>query len=136
MPERFGLGESEMRKQHQEGLQQAKSIATHDRRREERVDMELLIEVCGFDSFLRFFTERTETRNVSGWGCQFPLHIEVSEEAVLAIRVIRQHGEGELASKSALFRVVRVSRGAKGILVHAQKMQPYKIWNAEIPMLN
>jgi hypothetical protein len=126
-----------MRKQqHQEGLQQTRSVATEDRRREERVDIELVIEVCGFDSFLRFFTERTETQNVSGWGCQFPLRIAVSEEAVLAVRVIRQHGDGELASKSALFRVVRVSQEAKGILVHAQKMQPYKIWNAEIPMLN
>jgi hypothetical protein len=46
-------------------------------------------------SFLRFFAERTETRNVRGWGCQFPLRMEVSEEAVLAIRVVRQH-EGDI----------------------------------------
>jgi hypothetical protein len=128
--------EMEMRRQHQEELQQSRNVATHDRRREERVDLELTIEVCGFDSCLRFFTERTETRNVSGWGCQFPLRIAVSEEAVLAVRVIRQNGDGELASKSALFRVVRVSREAKGVFVHAQKMQPYKLWNTEIPMLN
>jgi hypothetical protein len=57
--------------QHREGLQQLRTVATHDRRREERIDLELPIEVCGFDSYLRFFTERTETRNVSGWGCQF-----------------------------------------------------------------
>ncbi|MGB8541617.1 MAG: hypothetical protein WCD49_08270 [Candidatus Acidiferrales bacterium] len=126
-----------MRKQQQqEGVPQSRTVVTQDRRREERVDLEFVIEVCGFDSFLRFFTERTETRNVSGWGCQFPLRIEVSEEAVLAVRVIRQNGDGELASKSALFRVVRVSQEANGVLVHAQKMQPYKIWNAEIPMLN
>jgi hypothetical protein len=125
-----------MRKQHHEGPQQARSVATHDRRREERVDLELLIEVCGFDSFLRFFTERTDTRNVSGWGCQFPLRIEVSEEAVLAIRVIRQHDGGETASKSALFRVVRVRPDSDRILVQAQKIQPYDIWNLEIPILN
>jgi hypothetical protein len=128
--------ENEMRKQHQEGSQQSRTVATHDRRREERVDLELLIEVCGFDSCLRFFTERTETRNVSGWGCQFPLRIEVSEEAVLAIRVIRQNGDSESASKSALFRIVRVRPGPAGILVQAQKMQPYDIWNTEIPLLN
>jgi hypothetical protein len=125
-----------MRKHHEEGLQQSRTVATRDRRREERIDLELLIEVCGFDSYLRFFTERTETRNVSGWGCQFPLRIEVSEEAVLAIRVIRQNGESESASKSALFRIVRVRRGTEGIMVQAQKMQPYDIWNIEIPLLN
>jgi hypothetical protein len=74
-----------------------------DRRQEQRVDLELVIEVCGFDSFLRFFTERTETRNVSGWSCQFPLRIGVSEEAVLA--VIRQNGDDEFWLPSRLYFV-------------------------------
>jgi hypothetical protein len=117
-------------------LQQLRTVATHDRRREERIDLELPIEVCGFDPYLRFFTERTETRNVSDWGCQFPLRIEVSEEAVLAIRVIRQNGDGESASKSALFRVVRVRPETEGILLQAHKIQPYDIWNTELPLLN
>jgi hypothetical protein len=34
------------------------------------------------------------------------------------------------------FRVVRVRPDFDGILVQAQKMQSYDIWNLEIPMLN
>jgi hypothetical protein len=50
--------------------------------------------------------------------------------------VVRQHDGGETASNSALFRVVRVRPDSDGILVQAQKMEPYDIWNLEIPMLN
>jgi hypothetical protein len=40
-------------------------------RRPARLAMQFAIEVCGFDRCGRFFTERSDTRNVSDGGCKF-----------------------------------------------------------------
>jgi c-di-GMP-binding flagellar brake protein YcgR len=124
-----------MRKQLAE-WQQLGTVTTDDRRREDRVPLALTIEVCGFDCSLRFFTERTETFNISDSGCQFRLRMEVAQEAVVAIRVIRQNGDEEMSSKSALFRVVRVRQETQANLVGAQKLQPHNLWNLGIQRLN
>jgi hypothetical protein len=124
-----------MRKQ-QADWQRLGTVTTEDRRREDRVLLALTIEVCGFDCSLRFFTERTETCNVSDSGCQFRLRMEVAQEAVVAIRVIHQNGSEELSSKSALFRIVGVLQESQAILVGAQKLQPHSLWNLGTPRLN
>jgi hypothetical protein len=54
---------------------------------------ELEPEVSGFDSSLRYFTERTETCDVSESGCQFRLHINLAQETVVAVRA----GRGDVA---------------------------------------
>jgi hypothetical protein len=120
----------------QEDWQQLGTVTTDDRRREDRIPLALTIEVCGFNRSLRFFTERTETFNVSDSGCQFRLRMEVAQEAVVAIRVIHQNGDEELSSKSALFRIVRVRQEPQAILVGAQKLQPHNLWNLETQRLN
>src|SRR5580704_10386705 len=125
----------DMRKQ-QADCQQIGTVTTDDRRREDRIPLALTIEVCGFNCSLRFFTERTETFNVSDSGCQFRLRMEVAQEAVVAIRVIHENGGEELSSKSALFRIVRVHPEPQGILVGAQKLQPHNLWNLETQRLN
>jgi hypothetical protein len=124
-----------MRKQQAE-WQQLGTVTTDDRRREDRVPLALTIEVCGFDCSLRFFTERTETLNVSDSGCQFRLRMEVAQEAVVAIRVIHQDDSEELSSKSALFRIVRVRQEPQIIVVGAQKLQPHNLWNLGTQRLN
>jgi hypothetical protein len=124
-----------MRKQQAE-WQQLGTVTTDDRRHEDRIPLALMIEVCGFDCALHFFTERTETRNVSDSGCQFRLRTEVAQETVVAIRVIHQSGADELNSKSALFRIVRVRLEAPAISVGAQKMQPHSLWSLGVSRLN
>lgn len=42
-------------------------------RREERIASAFRVEVCGFNRFGRFFTERALTSNISGGGCQLSL---------------------------------------------------------------
>jgi hypothetical protein len=124
-----------MRKQ-QVDWQQLGTVTTDDRRQEDRVPLALTIEVCGFDCSLRFFTERTETCNVSDSGCQFRLHTEVAPETVVAIRVIHQSGGDELKSTSALFRIVRVRLEAPAISIGAQKLQQHSLWSLGVSRLN
>jgi hypothetical protein len=125
----------QMRKQ-QSDWQQLGTVTTDDRRQEDRVPLSLMIEVCGFDCDLRFFTERTKTWNVSDSGCQFRLHTEVAPETVVAIRVIHQSGGDELNSKSALFRIVRVRPEYPAISIGAQKLQPHSLWSLGVTRLN
>ena len=54
-------------------------------KREGRIPLHIVIEVCGFDRFGKFFTERTETSDVSRRGCRFQLHQEILPETVVAI---------------------------------------------------
>ena len=125
----------DMRKQ-QTDWQQLGTVTTEDRRREDRVPLAFTIEVCGFDCSLRFFTERTETCNVSDSGCQFRLRMEVAQNAVVAIRVIPQNAGEELNSKSALFRIVRIHPETQAIVVGAQKLQPHSLGSVGTPRLN
>lgn len=53
--------------------------------RAERFALQLFIEVCGFDRGGRFFTERSETCDVSDGGCKFYLRTEVDRGAVVAL---------------------------------------------------
>src|ERR1700685_4741091 len=124
-----------MRKQQAE-WQQLGTVTTDDRRREDRVPLALTIEVCGFDCSLRFFTERTETCNVSDSGCQFRLHTEVAPETVVALRVIHQRGGDRMYWKSDCCRSVRVRLEAPAISIGAQKLQQHSLWSLGVSRLN
>jgi len=88
-----------------------------DRRLEKRMPVELTIEVSGFDCSSGYFSERTETCDVSESGCKFRLHTVLAPETVVAVRALCQC-ETEVSPKG---RVVsdrsprsRASRGIDG----------------------
>jgi hypothetical protein len=95
---------------------------TEERRFEKRMPVEMIIEVSGFDSSLRYFTERTETCDVSESGCQFRLHINLAQETVVAVRAAC-HCRVDSSSKADLYRIVRTSQESHGILIGAQALQ-------------
>lgn len=95
---------------------------TKERRLERRMPIEMIIEVSGFDSSLRYFTERTETCDVSESGCQFRLHIIVAQETVVAVRAAC-HSRVDSDAKADLYRIVRITRESQGILIGAQALQ-------------
>jgi hypothetical protein len=95
---------------------------TEERRFEKRMPVEMIIEVSGFDSSLRYFTERTETCDVGEWGCQFRLHIILVQETVVAVRAAC-HCRVDSSSKADLYRIVRITKEPHGILIGAQALQ-------------
>jgi hypothetical protein len=107
----------------QESLQCLGTDITDDRRLEQRMPVELIIEVSGFDCSLRYFNERTETCDVSESGCQFRLHIALAPETVVAVRAVCSSGVGS-NSKADLFRIVRTWQEPQSILIGAQALQP------------
>jgi len=97
-------------------------VITEERRFEKRMPIEMIIEVSGFDSSSRYFTERTETRDVSESGCQFRLHISLAQGNVVAVRAAC-HCRVDSNAKADLYRIVRITQEPHGILIGAQALQ-------------
>jgi hypothetical protein len=105
--------------------------STRQPRREQRIASAFRIEVCGFNRYGRFFTERTLTSNISDGGCQLSLRVEVEKNSVVALRVIEHLNGCELNSRPVLFRVERMVPQASGWTLGVSKLQPVPVWGAE-----
>jgi hypothetical protein len=100
--------------------------------REERHALQLAIEVCGFNSRGRFFTEQSATSNVSDGGCKFSLRTQIAPDAIVALRVLRGHNGGGREQSPVLFQVVRVNRDSNQWIVGAIKLQSDEPWPAAL----
>jgi hypothetical protein len=96
--------------------------------RPERVPSQFAIEVCGFDRCGRFFTERSETCNVSVAGCKFYLRTEVDREAIVALRVIERFEQRGNNAAPMLFQVAHIERESGGWTLGAMKLRADDLW--------
>jgi len=96
--------------------------------RAERFALQLSIEVCGFDRCGRFFTERSETCDISDGGCKFYLRTEVDREAVVALRVIERYDQRGNGAAPVLFQVANMERGSNGWTLGALKLRAEDSW--------
>ena len=96
--------------------------------REERQYIALRIEVCAFDRYGRFFSEVTETSDLSESGCRCSLRTEIAHDSVLAIRMLNDGKGGMQPSHSVLFRAVRMEKTSSGWAVAAEKLQRCESW--------
>jgi hypothetical protein len=104
------------------------ALAEMDMRRQERVASQFAIEVCGFDRCGRFFTERSETCNVSVAGCKFYLRTEVDPEAIVALRVIERFEQRGNNAPPVLFQVAHIERESGGWALGAMKLRADDLW--------
>ena len=100
-------------------------------RREKRLVRAVRVEVCGFNRFGRFFTERTLTSDISDGGCQFSLRSDVDKDSVVALRVIDHDRGREIDSRPVLFQVERMEQQASGWTLGVSKLQSEPIWGVE-----
>lgn len=98
--------------------------------REERRPLQIPVEVCGFNLRGRFFSERSETSNVSVGGCKFCLRTQIVPDAIVALRVVSGHKRGGQGTSPVLFQVVRVERDSNQWVVGAIKLQSDELWPA------
>jgi hypothetical protein len=103
--------------------------------REKRYDMRLAVEICGFNLLGRFFTERSETSNVSDGGCRFALRTEITQDSILALRVVSPSKNRGQDAGPVLFQVVRLERGLNQWMVGALKLQSEELWPASLKEL-
>jgi len=96
--------------------------------RPERIALRFPIEVCGFGRCGHFFTERSETCNVSIRGCKFYLRTEVECEAIVALRVIDRHDRRRKDPSPVLFQVVRIEREPSAWALGAWKLRAEDLW--------
>jgi hypothetical protein len=91
--------------------------------RPEQFTPQISIEVCGFDRCGRFFSERSETSNVSEEGCKFYLRTEVERDANVALRAVARNDRRGNDSAPALFHVARIERESGGWALGAVKLR-------------
>jgi hypothetical protein len=103
-------------------------LAEATARRRAGLALQFTIEVCGFDRCGRFFTERSETCDVSGAGCKFHLRTEVDREAILALRVIERYDSRGSGSAPVLFQVAHIERESGGWTLAALKLHTEDLW--------
>lgn len=103
--------------------------------RESRIPLRFVIEVCGFNRYGKFFTERTETTDVSRRGCRFQLHTEILPETVVAIRVVRKD-EVKSVTSPVLFQVARTESVRDGWAAGAATLQAGDVWAVDFAALD
>jgi hypothetical protein len=104
-------------------------------KRESRIALRFVIEICGFDRYGKFFTERSETTDVSRRGCRFQLHTEILPETVVAIRVVRKDGVKSVSSP-VLFQVARTESMRDGWAAGAATLQAGDVWSVDFATLD
>jgi hypothetical protein len=105
-----------------------------ERRGELRETRSVPVEISGFDARGRFFTERTETLDVSESGCRFQLRAELEKNSAISVRVIRRRNGMMLDDPPVLFRVVWVRDTNSGWIVAGAKLQPIRLWTIGLPV--
>jgi hypothetical protein len=104
-------------------------------KRENRIGLRFSIQVSGFDRFGKYFSERSETTNVSRNGCKFRVHTEIKPDSVVAIRVVRsKEPNGE--SAPILFHVSRTEPVRDGWSVGAAKLLDGDPWSVDFAELD
>ena len=107
--------------------------AQKDRRREPRLNLPYAVEVYGFDHAGQYFTERTETRNVSAGGCMFDLKRRPEAQGVLAIRRVARDGSRPAEHKPVLFLVCWTQKAGRHWTIGASKLQSGDMWGLSMP---
>jgi hypothetical protein len=130
LDEREGVGQDGIMSRQTVPSNLSTALAEFCSQRAERIASQLSIEVCGFDRCGRFFTERSETCDVSDAGCKFYVRTEVEREAVVALRVIKRSDRRGSVAAPVLFQVAHMERGSSGWTLGAWKLRAEDSWPA------
>jgi hypothetical protein len=122
------FGQDRMMNKQTVGSNEYATLAELGLQQAERFALQLSIEVCGFDRCGRFFTERSETCDISDGGCKFYLRTEVDREAVVALRAIERYNQRGNGAAPVLFQVANMERGPNGWTLGALKLRAEDSW--------
>ncbi len=104
-----------------------------DRRSGKRVHLRYPIEVSGFTRAGTLFAEFTQTMDISESGCRFTLKEPVRRNDVVAIKLLRRHGDPDVMSRAELFQIVWRERGGTHWYVGALKLRDERFWEVSFP---
>ncbi len=108
--------------------------ANQDRRHESRLPLSIPIQVTGFGTDARFFSELTTTVDISESGCSFRLRGEVSRGSIVAIKVmLREHTKEDSVQRPFLYQIARAVADTNSWVAGAAKLQPESIWLVAFP---
>jgi hypothetical protein len=97
-------------------------------RHEARYMVPIEIEVSGIKKNRALFREMTLTRDVSSWGCSFPLPMKLLSNDIVLVRLAKGNLPENQAVRRSLFQVLRVTRERNGWLIAAWKLEDHDLW--------
>ena len=91
--------------------------ANRERRREAPIPLAIPVEITGFDTEGRFFSDPTKTVDISERGCSFRLRLRVDQPE----------------QKPFLYQIARATADGDSWIVGAAKLRPESVWFVAFP---
>ncbi len=109
------------------------SDALNNRRREERISINLSVEITRYDAAGTIFTERTRIEDVTSVGCRFRTQAELKRGETVSIRPLVP-GEKSLAGvQPQLFEIMWAAPQGTSWTAGARKLEGEKLANVKFP---
>ena len=108
-------------------------VANDERRAETRLFTNAQVEIAGLDLAGNPFTEFTQVRNVSDFGCQFQVQIPLRHGTIVKITPLDQKGQRMPEEPPKLFEIAWTTRRAPGWLAGARVLGSKTLSDADFP---
>jgi len=116
--------------------QDAQPAAVYDhKRREDRLPVNIPVEITGIDRAGHLFTERTLVENVTEIGCRFNTRTQMQCGEIVAVKPLEPGKKSMTHEQLQLFEIVWAAHHRAGCTVGARKLQGEKLANAKFPPL-
>ena len=99
--------------------------------RKRRVPKRIPIRISGAGPNDTYFTEKSETVNISYDGCCFLTYLALPPGTVIAIRVAEKNMDMEEGGKRGLFRMLWQKKIQGGFQTGAREILPHNLWNLD-----
>lgn len=112
------------------------TVVNGERRREDRLSVNITVEITGIDRAGHLFHERTFVENVTDVGCRFDARTQLQCGDIVAVKPL-EPGEKIMAyEQPQLFEVMWAARRGTSCTVGTRKLQGEKLATVKFPPPN
>ena len=112
------------------------SDASNSRRREERISINLSVEITRYDAAGNVFTERTRIEDVTSVGCRFRTQTELQRGDTVSIKPLVPGQKSLAGVQSQLFEIMWTAPQGTKWTAGARKLEGEKLANVKFPPAN
>jgi hypothetical protein len=107
-----------------------------NRRREERISINLSVEITRYDAAGNIFTERTRIEDVTSVGCRFRMQAELQRGDTVSIRPLVPGQKSLAGVQPQLFEIMWTAPQGTSWTAGARKLEGEKLANVKFPPAN
>ena len=110
--------------------------AAKNLRSEERICVDLPVEITRFDTEGNLFTEQTRIDDITTVGCRFRIQAELQRGDIVSIRPLVQGQKSLAAERPQLFEIMWAAQQGSHWTAGARKLEGEKLANVKFPPAN